>query len=63
MVSPGGKVIAIDYIPDLVALSRDNVNKGDAGLVEDGTLEILQGDGWKGYPSAGPFDAIHVIHG
>ena len=56
----GGIVIAIDYLPPLVALSQGNVAKADQDLVTAGTLTILQGDGWKGHPAAAPFDAIHV---
>ena len=29
-------------------------------MLDSKRLEILVGDGWKGLPSCGPFDAIHV---
>lgn len=58
----GGKVVGIDHIPELVELTRRNIGKSDRGrkLLEDKTVELVCGDGRKGYPSLAPYDAIHV---
>eukprot|EP01117_Protostelium_nocturnum_P001914 TRINITY_DN1250_c0_g1_i2.p1 TRINITY_DN1250_c0_g1~~TRINITY_DN1250_c0_g1_i2.p1 ORF type:complete len:224 (-),score=73.96 TRINITY_DN1250_c0_g1_i2:230-901(-) len=60
MVGPNGKVVGIDYIPELVEMSIKNVKKDDPTLLESGLLELKQGDGWKGDESSAPFDCIHV---
>eukprot|EP00658_Telonema_sp_P-2_P023449 TRINITY_DN19398_c0_g1_i2.p1 TRINITY_DN19398_c0_g1~~TRINITY_DN19398_c0_g1_i2.p1 ORF type:complete len:116 (+),score=35.85 TRINITY_DN19398_c0_g1_i2:143-490(+) len=54
------QVVGIDYVPELVQLSIQNVNKHDAQLLEDGTLTLIKADGWTGYPEMAPFDCIHV---
>jgi len=56
----GGKVYGIDVFPGLVELTKENMQKQDGDLLEDGTVTVQLGDGWKGLPSAAPFDAIHV---
>jgi protein-L-isoaspartate(D-aspartate) O-methyltransferase len=58
----GGRVIGIDHIPELVETSINNVKKDPSAknLLESGILKLVTGDGWKGMPSEGPFDAIHV---
>lgn len=60
MVAPGGKVFGVDYIPELVAFSKRNVQKSHSGLLNDGALELIVGDGWRGYAPGAPYDAIHV---
>jgi len=60
MIGEGGKVLAIDVVPELVNWATKNIKKHDGDLLEDGTVTIKLGDGWKGEPSLGPFDAIHV---
>lgn len=56
-----GKVIGIDYIKALVDLSVHNINKGkERELFQNKSIELRQGDGWKGAGEEGPFDAIHV---
>ncbi|KAH3744166.1 protein-L-isoaspartate O-methyltransferase [Pelomyxa schiedti] len=60
MVGPTGKVTGIDVVEQLVAWSISNVNKDHPELLESGVLTLKVGDGWKGEPSLGPFDAIHV---
>jgi protein-L-isoaspartate(D-aspartate) O-methyltransferase len=54
------KVYGIDFIPELVEMSKSNVMKQDSDLIESGTVEFHTGDGWKGFPSGGPYHAIHV---
>eukprot|EP00736_Rhodelphis_marinus_P010788 Rmarinus@m.15029 len=62
MVGPTGRVFGIEYVPELVALSHQNIKRDPVGsaFVADGRLTILHGDGWKGLPDQGPFNAIHV---
>ena len=35
----GGKVVGIDYLPELVALSKKNVAKADQHFVDDGDVK------------------------
>jgi len=55
-----GKVYGIDVYPELVELTRKNIQKEDGDLLANKVGEVLEGDGWKGLPDKGPFDAIHV---
>lgn len=45
-----GKVYGIDVIPQLVEMSRNNIMKEDGDLLESDTVQVMVGDGWKGYP-------------
>ncbi|CAF0804981.1 unnamed protein product [Rotaria sordida] len=60
LIQPGGKVIGIEHIPELVESSIKNISKNARSLLDDGTLEIATGDGRLGHPQGGPYDAIHV---
>jgi len=61
LVSPGGKVVGIDHIPQLVDWSIENIKKDGLGAaLESGELVIVSGDGRLGYAQEGPYDAIHV---
>ncbi|CAF2633190.1 unnamed protein product [Rotaria sp. Silwood2] len=60
LVYPTGKVFGIEHIPQLVHLSLTNIAKNGRSFLDDGTLEIVLGDGRFGYPQGGPYDAIHV---
>ncbi|CAM9189774.1 unnamed protein product [Choristocarpus tenellus] len=53
-------VYAMDYIPELVDLSRENLNADDENLLSSGRIHLMVGDGWKGWKEGSPFDAIHV---
>lgn len=55
-----GKVFGMDIYPHLVQLARSNIMKQDGDLIEQGTVHLQVGDGWKGWPEEAPFDAIHV---
>ncbi len=57
-----GKVVGIDHIQGLVDLARTNMRRSEEGrkLLDSGKVELVCGDGCKGYPPAGPYDAIHV---
>ena len=57
----GGRVVAIDYLEGLTALSAANLGRADADLLQGGRVVcIVTGDGWQGVADAAPFDAIHV---
>ena len=60
MVGETGKVVGIEHIPELVELSKKNIAKGNNNLLTSGRLKLIAGDGRKGYPQDGPYDAIHV---
>ncbi|KIV96665.1 protein-L-isoaspartate O-methyltransferase [Exophiala mesophila] len=57
-----GKVVGIDHIQGLVDLARQNMQRSEEGrrLLESGKVELIKGDGRKGYKEGGPYDAIHV---
>lgn len=55
-----GKVFGIDVIPQLVELSRKNMLKEDGDLFDNGIVQVMTRDGWKGYPEGAPYNAIHV---
>ncbi|KAJ7481731.1 Pcmt1-prov protein [Mycena latifolia] len=57
-----GKVIGIEHIPELADWSLQNLKQDDKirRAIENKQIEIHAGDGRLGYPSEGPYDAIHV---
>jgi protein-L-isoaspartate(D-aspartate) O-methyltransferase len=57
-----GKVVGIDHIKGLVDMSRENMQRSPEGrmLLETGKVELVLGDGRKGYAEGGPYNAIHV---
>jgi len=60
-VKPGGVVVGIDHIPELVQMSRDNFKKdGRQRLLDSMEVVLVTGDGRLGYPQLAPYDAIHV---
>ena len=56
----GGKCVGIDYRGELVNMSQKNLAAACPNLLKDGTIEVIQGNGWKGYEKDAPYDAIHV---
>jgi len=61
LVSPGGKVVGIDHIQELVNRSMDNLGRDGLGeALEKGEIVMIAGDGRQGFPEGGPYDAIHV---
>ena len=56
----GGKVFGIDHIEGLVALSKQNMERGNPDLLADGTATLSVRDGFLGLPEEAPFDVIHV---
>lgn len=55
-----GRVWGIEVVPELVNLSRQNIQKADGDLLDTGTVTIERGNGWDGLPEEGPYHAIHV---
>ncbi|CAN0337973.1 unnamed protein product [Pylaiella littoralis] len=60
LVGVGGVVYGMDYIPELVGLSKANLEKDDESMLTSGRVLLKTGDGWKGWAENGPYDAIHV---
>lgn len=61
-VGESGKAVGIDHIPELVEGSLVNLRKDPSvqRLVESGRIQMVVGDGRKGYLDEAPYDAIHV---
>merc|ERR1712000_678325 len=57
-----GHVVGIDHIQGLVDMSRENMRRSEEGrrLLDTGKVELIVGDGRKGYAPGGPYNAIHV---
>ncbi|KAG9024453.1 hypothetical protein FRB95_011466 [Tulasnella sp. JGI-2019a] len=65
LVSPGtgprGKVVGIDHLQQLVSFSIKNLQKDGLTVnTPDADVEVVCGDGRKGYPPGAPYNAIHV---
>ena len=59
-LDPRVRVIAIDYVPELTAMTTQNLNKSDAELLSLGRIVVETRNGWEGVAERAPFDAIHV---
>jgi protein-L-isoaspartate(D-aspartate) O-methyltransferase len=57
IVAPGGKVIGVEHIHQLVELSEKNLSKDPVHkeMMENGTIQIVKADGRLGYPEGGEF--------
>ncbi|GMR62902.1 hypothetical protein PMAYCL1PPCAC_33097, partial [Pristionchus mayeri] len=60
MVGSSGKVVGIDHIPELVEISKRNIEKHHADLLSSGRIELITGDGRMGKPIEGGYNVIHV---
>ena len=61
LVSPGGRVVGIEHVQELVDASLVSLRRDGLGpALDDGSIAVICGDGRKGSPERGPFDAIHV---
>lgn len=56
IVGPKGKVISIERVGKLAKNARKNIQKAGLGQV----ITVVQGDGSKGYPEAGPYHRIYL---
>ncbi|KAH8265312.1 hypothetical protein KR038_003919 [Drosophila bunnanda] len=54
------RIVGIEHQADLVRMSKANLNTDDSGMLSSGQLQIVEGDGRKGYPASAPYNAIHV---
>jgi protein-L-isoaspartate(D-aspartate) O-methyltransferase len=55
LAAMGAKVYTIEIVPALAEEARARLAR-----LGYGTVQVRQGDGWKGWPEAAPFDAIVV---
>ncbi len=60
MLGDKGTAVGIDHVKQLVDWSEENVKKSHGSLLQSGQLRFVVGDGRKGYPEEGPYNAIHV---
>ena len=56
IISPKGKVIAIEIVPELKEFGEQNVAKYN--FIEKGIVEFICADGSKGYEKEAPFDKV-----
>ncbi|MEE8131582.1 MAG: protein-L-isoaspartate(D-aspartate) O-methyltransferase [Candidatus Paceibacterota bacterium] len=56
IVGSGGRVISIERIPELADMAKENISKYN--FIEKGIVEVILGDGSKGYEEEAPFDKI-----
>jgi protein-L-isoaspartate(D-aspartate) O-methyltransferase len=56
IVGETGKVVAIERLPELYEMTKQNVDK--FGLIKAGIVECTEGDGNVGYPLYAPYDRI-----
>ena len=54
------QVVGVESVGELAKLSEGNVRRADGDLLERQVVEIHVADGWKGWQSKAPYDAIHV---
>ena len=54
VVGESGRVISVEYLPELVQLARKNLK------VAKLKVEVHEGDGYKGYEGEAPYDAVYV---
>jgi protein-L-isoaspartate(D-aspartate) O-methyltransferase len=64
MVGEQGHVIGIEYVPELAKHAKQRLetdpDKTIQKMMQEGRIEVLEGDGWQGYEKQAPYAAIHV---
>ena len=60
LAGPNSKVVGIEHVPELVQEAQRNVEKSHGGLLREGRVRFVTGDGREGYAAEGPYDIIHV---
>ena len=60
MMQGEGKIVGIDHIDDLVNMSIENLSWNFDEELKSGHIEMVVGDGWKGFKDHSPYDCIHV---
>lgn len=53
---PGGKVVAVEIVPELCEFGRKNVEK--YGFLKEGIVELICADGSMGFEKSAPYDKI-----
>jgi protein-L-isoaspartate(D-aspartate) O-methyltransferase len=54
LVSPGGKVVGIEHIKELVDWSKENLRRDGLGhALDSGEIVMIAGDGRQGFPADG----------
>lgn len=54
LVGPTGRVISVEFLPELVELARKNLKAAKS------KVEVHEGDGFAGWAADAPYDAIYV---
>jgi len=60
MLGEKGKAVGIDHVKGLVEMSIANIQQDQPDLLSSNRVELVVGDGRKGFEEEGPYDAIHV---
>ncbi|GAX15212.1 protein-L-isoaspartate(D-aspartate) O-methyltransferase [Fistulifera solaris] len=55
-----GRVFGMDIHSFLVEQTRHNLQKHNGDLLNNDIIQLQVANGWEGWPSEAPFDAIHV---
>jgi len=59
LVGKRGKVIGVELYPTLAMEAEHNVRRSHADLMDSGRIHFRVADARQGYPSSGPYHAIH----
>ncbi len=59
LISPGGSLFTVEYLPELAETARANLAKYDF----DAEVEVIADDGSEGLPDRAPFDRIYFTAG
>ncbi len=54
LVGPTGRVITVEFLPELVQLAKKNLKAARS------KVEVHEGDGFNGWPEEAPYDAVYV---
>ena len=60
MIGEKGKVIGIEHIQQLHDFGEKNIMKHHNDLLQNKNIELVVGDGRKGYKEKAPYNCIHV---
>lgn len=54
LVGPQGRVISVEFLPELVQLAKKNLKAAKS------KVEVKEGDGFNGWEEEAPYDAVYV---
>ena len=60
MMNDKGLVVGIEHMKELCELGEKNISKHHKDLLDNKKIELIFGDGRKGYIEKAPYDCIHV---